>query len=156
MRNCVFHHSPLFKIFPCYCLMISHNNFFLLSFGVLGMLCRMITIERAFLIAAGALQMEERELPCPGMRGAVQKLLENDRSRPGRYSIEPICIVNSDPNVTSSLTLSLWMSKKLLLSENPCLMGRGVCSPGSLLSPDPGLDGQPSLSFHTVNNSIRK
>ena len=70
--------------------------------------------------------------------------------------MEPICIVNSDPNVTSSLTLGLWMSKNLLLSENPCLMGRGVCSPGSLLSPDPGLDGQPSLSFHTVNNSIRK
>lgn len=65
-KLCVFHHSPLCKIFTCCCLTVSHNNFFSLSFGVLGMLCRRITLERAFLIAAGDIADGREELPCPG------------------------------------------------------------------------------------------
>lgn len=64
-KLCVFHHSPLCKIFTCCCLTVSHNNFFSLSFGVLGMLCRRITLERAFLIAAGDIADGRGRTPLP-------------------------------------------------------------------------------------------
>ena len=65
-KLCVFHHSPLCKIFTCCCLTISHNNFFSLKFRRTWHVCRTITLERAFLIAAGDIADGRERTPLPG------------------------------------------------------------------------------------------
>lgn len=69
-KLCVFHHSPLCKIFTCCCLTVCHNNFSL-SFLSWHALQKDPTLEKGFSLQQGTSQMEG-ELPCPGSDGAIQ------------------------------------------------------------------------------------
>lgn len=70
--------------------------------------------------------MEEREIPRLEMWGTVQKSVENDRSHLGMCCIE--CHVRCKLRLRADVTyMSLfwpWVSKKMLLGGNPCLLGK--------------------------------